>query len=158
MGGKTVYFGDVGQKSRDVISYFERNGAFKCSVDANPAEYILDVIGAGATASTDRDWHDVWMRSPEQESTVSEIQALKAESTPSAGTGSEVTSDGDFAATWFAQYRAVQARVFRHYWRSPRYIMSKVFLNTMAGLFLGFTFYREPNSVQGLQNKVSTMW
>ncbi|KAH0541819.1 hypothetical protein FGG08_003702 [Glutinoglossum americanum] len=154
MGGKTVYFGDVGENSRDVIAYFERNGAFKCPANANPAEYILDVIGAGATARTAHEWHDVWMRSPEQESLVSEVRALNVGSPKPVGTGGEVLPEGDFAATWFTQYRAVQARVFQHYWRSPRYIMSKVFLNVMAGLFLGFTFYKEPNSVQGLQNKL----
>ncbi|KAG2112806.1 hypothetical protein BD769DRAFT_1673956 [Suillus cothurnatus] len=28
--------------------------------NANPAEYMLDVIGAGATTSTSVDWHNVW--------------------------------------------------------------------------------------------------
>src|SRR5204862_1708479 len=80
MGGKTVYFGDVGQNSCDVIAYFERNGALKCRTDANPAEYILDAIGAGATAHAAREWHDVWMAGPEQESVFSEIRVLNAES------------------------------------------------------------------------------
>ena len=38
---------------------------------------------------------------------------------------------------------------------SPGYVNSKLFLNVIAGLFLGFTFYKEPNTVQGLQNKAS---
>lgn len=38
-GGKTVYFGEVGENSKVLSSYFERNGAHKCPPDANPAEW-----------------------------------------------------------------------------------------------------------------------
>ncbi|OBZ76087.1 Brefeldin A resistance protein [Grifola frondosa] len=37
-GGQTVYFGDIGERSSTLISYFERNGARKCSDTENPAE------------------------------------------------------------------------------------------------------------------------
>ncbi|KAI9872194.1 MAG: ATP-binding cassette transporter snq2, partial [Watsoniomyces obsoletus] len=49
-GGKTAYFGDIGDSSRTVIDYFESNGAFQCPGSANPAEYILDVVGAGVNS------------------------------------------------------------------------------------------------------------
>jgi len=58
-GGKTVYFGDTGEGSRTLINYFERNGGAECPPDANPAEYILEQIGAGASASANQNWHDV---------------------------------------------------------------------------------------------------
>ena len=56
-GGKTVYFGDLGENSMQLINYFEKRSGIPCGENANPAEYILDVIGAGATATTDKDWH-----------------------------------------------------------------------------------------------------
>ena len=49
-GGQTVYFGDIGKNSATLLEYFERNGARKCDSSENPAEYILEAIGAGATA------------------------------------------------------------------------------------------------------------
>jgi ATP-binding cassette, subfamily G (WHITE), member 2, SNQ2 len=58
-GGKTVYFGDTGVGSGTLIDYFQRKGGAPCPPDANPAEYILEQIGAGATATADQDWHDV---------------------------------------------------------------------------------------------------
>jgi ATP-binding cassette, subfamily G (WHITE), member 2, SNQ2 len=58
-GGKTVYFGDTGAGSRTLIDYFERHGGEVCPPDANPAEYILEQIGAGAAASAKQNWHDV---------------------------------------------------------------------------------------------------
>ena len=37
-GGRTVYFGDIGENSSTLIRYFERQGAPTCPPDANPAE------------------------------------------------------------------------------------------------------------------------
>ena len=34
--GKTVYFGDIGERSNMLIDYFERNGARKCGDAENP--------------------------------------------------------------------------------------------------------------------------
>jgi len=58
-GGKTVYFGETGGGSKTLIDYFQRNGGASCPPDANPAEYILEQIGAGATATANQNWHDV---------------------------------------------------------------------------------------------------
>ena len=58
-GGKTVYFGDTGGGSKTLINYFEKNGGTQCAPDANPAEYILEQIGAGANATIGKDWHEV---------------------------------------------------------------------------------------------------
>jgi ATP-binding cassette, subfamily G (WHITE), member 2, SNQ2 len=35
-GGKTVYFGDIGQNTSTTIDYFERNGSRKCLPGENP--------------------------------------------------------------------------------------------------------------------------
>jgi ABC-type multidrug transport system ATPase subunit/ABC-type multidrug transport system permease subunit len=154
-GGEIVFFGDIGDQSRKVIDYFESRGAFSCPRDANPAEYILDVIGAGATAHVDRDWNEVWMLSKEHKETIEEIQALKSDyAIEAAGEQISASVDAEFALPWLSQYVAVQSRLYVHYWRNPAYIMGKVFLNVVAGLFLGFTFYKVDDSVQGLQNKV----
>jgi ATP-binding cassette, subfamily G (WHITE), member 2, PDR len=36
-GGRTVYFGDIGEGSKTLLDYFERNGAPHCDDEANPA-------------------------------------------------------------------------------------------------------------------------
>lgn len=38
-GGRTVYFGPLGDDSQTLIEYLERSGAPKCKKHANPAEY-----------------------------------------------------------------------------------------------------------------------
>jgi ATP-binding cassette subfamily G (WHITE) protein 2 (SNQ2) len=140
-----------------MIDYFERSGAAKCGKNDNPAEYILDVIGAGATAKADRDWHEIWKASPEASETVREIKRLQQEY---AGRNNDqdplakAAANSTFAVSWLEQFKTVQYRMFQLYWRTPTYIMGKLILNVFAGLFLGFTFYKENSTAQGLQNKI----
>lgn len=42
-GGKTVYFGEIGQNSKVLTDYFEQHGAHACGADENPAEWMLTV-------------------------------------------------------------------------------------------------------------------
>lgn len=116
----------------------------------------MNVIGAGATARVSEDWHEIWLQSSNCKEVIEDTQSLKQEFAQLADANDdEDASDGTFAVSWWTQYKAVQIRTFQNYWRSPEYISSKMMLNTVAGLFLGFTFYKEGTSVQSLQNKVS---
>ena len=45
----------------------------------NPAEYMLEAIGAGVSPRIgNRDWKDIWLDSPECERAYEEIQEMKA--------------------------------------------------------------------------------
>ena len=59
-GGRTVYFGDIGQDSHVLVDYFQRNGGPKISPGSNPAEYMLTAIGATPGGATAIDWPSVW--------------------------------------------------------------------------------------------------
>ena len=71
-GGKTVYFGDVGANSKTLLDYFESNGAPHCDDEANPAEYMLDVVGKKA----EKDWHQIWKDSAEARAVGEEIARI----------------------------------------------------------------------------------
>ncbi|KAG6831973.1 hypothetical protein H0H87_003308 [Tephrocybe sp. NHM501043] len=76
-GGETVYFGDIGHDSRVIRDYFARHGA-PCPPNVNPAEYMLEAIGAGVSPRVgDRDWKDVWLDSKECTQAKTEILAIK---------------------------------------------------------------------------------
>lgn len=76
-GGETVYFGDIGQDSSIIREYFARHGAV-CPTNVNPAEYMLEAIGAGVTPRVgDRDWKDIWLDSPEHQRVKEEIEVIK---------------------------------------------------------------------------------
>jgi ATP-binding cassette, subfamily G (WHITE), member 2, SNQ2 len=79
-GGNTIYFGDIGEDSHVMREYFARYGA-KCPSNVNPAEYMLEAIGAGITPRIgDRDWKDIWLDSAEFARTRAEIEEIKRES------------------------------------------------------------------------------
>lgn len=42
-GGKTVYFGDIGEDAKTLTDYFARYDA-PCPKEANPAEHMIDVV------------------------------------------------------------------------------------------------------------------
>jgi ABC-type multidrug transport system permease subunit/ABC-type multidrug transport system ATPase subunit len=153
-GGKTVYFGDIGKNSKTMTSYFERNGGFPCPPDANPAEWMLEVIGAAPGSTTDIDWHQTWRESPEYTAVQEELQRLKRDVKESNPITDDSGSYREFAAPFWEQLFQVTHRVFQQYWRTPSYIYSKAALCILVALFIGFVFFRAPNTIQGLQNQM----
>ncbi|CAL9734615.1 protein Snq2p [Monosporozyma servazzii] len=151
-GGQTVYFGDIGKNSSAVVSYFERNGARKCSPRENPAEYILEAIGAGATASVKEDWHEFWLNSheyTESERKVSELINGLSSKKDEFEIGKHAS---EYATSYPYQCKYVLQRTTITFWRSLNYIISKMMLMTIGGLYVGFTFYDPGTSYTGLQN------
>lgn len=128
-GGKTVYFGPIGKNSQSLVDYFVRNGAADCPTGANPAEYMLHVIGAAPGAHTDIDWPAVWRQSPEYQSVQAELNRLISTKQTTNLTDDDAAAQREFAAPFSVQCKEVIKRVFEQYWRSPRYIYSKAVLS-----------------------------
>lgn len=159
-GGKTVFFGDLGERSNKVIEYFESRSGKKCTEDDNPAEYILDVIGAGATASSDKNWNQLFKESPLQKDLERELQEVISSPAGHLSAEDEARGEREYAAGPMLQLRTVLARTWMHFYRSPTYIVSKLGLNVVAGLFIGSTFYRNgaETSVSALQNMLFSVF
>lgn len=155
-GGQTVYFGDLGRNATTLIDYFERNGARTCDPAENPAEYMLDVIGAGATATTAFDWYSIWKASPESAATQREIEAVQTEGKNRPAVEAELHSE--FATSWGYQVKELLLRNLQSYWRDPTYLMAKLILCIVSGLFIGFTFWKSKDTVQGIQNKLFSIF
>ncbi|KAH7400176.1 ABC-2 type transporter-domain-containing protein [Cadophora sp. MPI-SDFR-AT-0126] len=158
--GKPVYFGDIGPNSSTVVSYFERNGAKPCPEDANPAEWIMEIIGCTPGSHSDIDWPAVWRSSPEYAQVHRELEDMEK----GVSQGIQVqkaTLDDDyreFAAPFSVQLWECVKRVNQQYWRTPSYIYSKAAMCLGTALFLGFTFFKADNSLQGLQNQVFSIF
>ncbi|XMA11583.1 hypothetical protein WAI453_004374 [Rhynchosporium graminicola] len=156
-GGRTVYFGEVGEGSHILTKYFERISGISCPPSANPAEWMLEVIGAAPGSHTDIDWYDAWRSSPEYQEVHRELDRLKAElpqKTQPSTNSDDQASFREFAAPFALQQWEVQKRVFQQYWRTPSYIYSKISLCIAAALFIGFSFYNAGTSQQELQNQM----
>ncbi|PYI09696.1 hypothetical protein BO78DRAFT_307994 [Aspergillus sclerotiicarbonarius CBS 121057] len=152
-GGKTVYFGELGQNMETLIRYFEDKGSSKCPRNANPAEWMLEVIGAAPGSHADRDWAEVWNQSPERTQVRLDLAQMKQELLQRPPPP-RMVGYGEFAMPIWTQFLLCLQRMFQQYWRSPSYIYSKASMCIIPPLFIGFTFWREPNSLQGLQNEM----
>ncbi|GAA5859087.1 hypothetical protein JCM8547_003998 [Rhodosporidiobolus lusitaniae] len=153
-GGRTVYFGPVGQDSKILRGYFESNGSPEFPEGVNPAEFMLEVIGAAPGSHTEIDWVDVWNNSKEKQAVKQELHQLKANPIPVDQSKQNKWAYKQFAVPLTTQYWEVQKRVFRQYWRSPVYIYSKATLCTLVPLFIGFSFFGADTSIQGLTNQL----
>jgi len=152
-GGKTVYFGDIGDNASTIKDYFERNGA-PCPSQANPAEHMIDVVSG--SLSKGKDWHQVWMNSSEHTAVAKELDQMieHAANIPAA-----TTDDGhEFATSYWTQTKLVTNRMNISLYRNTEYIMNKVALHIGSALFNGFTFWMIGDSVADLQNVLFTIF
>lgn len=123
-GGRTVYFGDIGQNSHILQEYFESNGAPHCPPAENPAEWMLEVIGAAPGSKTEIDWPNVWRHSPQYAEMKSELSRMK-ELTRAQTQQDREAGLKEFAVPFSIQLYEVTKRNFEQYWRTPTYIYSK---------------------------------
>ncbi|KAL3233195.1 Uncharacterized protein RNJ44_05111 [Nakaseomyces bracarensis] len=153
-GGKTVYFGDLGDGCKTMIDYFESHGSHKCPPDANPAEWMLEVVGAAPGSHANQDYHEVWKNSDEYRKVHEELEWMATELPKRIHKDTEDDLEGEFASGLFYQIKLVSLRLFQQYWRSPDYLWSKFFLTIFNNIFIGFTFFKADRSLQGLQNQM----
>ncbi|KAL2823411.1 ABC-2 type transporter-domain-containing protein [Aspergillus cavernicola] len=159
-GGRTVYFGDIGDKSSILANYFEKNGAPKLPADANPAEWMLEVIGAAPGTHSDIDWPVVWRESQERQDVHQHLADLTQtlSQKPVETSEDDATKHNEFAAPFLSQLWECLLRVFSQYWRTPIYIYSKTALCILTALYIGFSFFQADNTRQGLQNQMFSVF
>jgi ABC-type multidrug transport system ATPase subunit/ABC-type multidrug transport system permease subunit len=154
-GGKVTYFGDIGPNSETMLSYYERNGARHCSPDENPAEYVLEAIGAGVGGHTDKDWVQIWRNSPEAGEVKREVEAIK--SGKSAATNVPKHEEGEareFAQNRWYQLKQLYVRFNIIFWRNPSYNVGRIMQSLLVGLVVGFSFWKIGNSVSDMNMRV----
>ncbi|KAF4631501.1 hypothetical protein G7Y89_g6633 [Cudoniella acicularis] len=149
-GGRTVYFGDIGSNAKQMISYFERHGAKHCEPQQNPAEWMLEVIGAAPGVTADRDWVQTWRESTEFTSVIQDLDDMQKKLPKTTQQEENSSSSRSFASSFHFQLYMCLKRAFEQYWRDPSYIYAKL----GQGLFLGLSFFKEALSLQGLQNQM----
>jgi ATP-binding cassette subfamily G (WHITE) protein 2 (PDR) len=125
--GKPIYFGELGPNCNTLSQYFERNGAIPCALDANPAEYMMEVTGCAPGTESEIDWPNVWRSSPEFAKVHQELEYM--ERTLQKPEMLKIRSDyREFAAPFSVQLWECFKRVNSQYWRCPTYIYSKTAL------------------------------
>lgn len=149
-GGKTVYFGELGDNSQTLLQYFENNGARKCGEDENPAEYMLEIVNQGRNENG-QDWFDVWKGSEEAQLVQRQIDQLHEEKKHDNLDIAGETGGGEFAMPLITQIQECTIRAFQQYWRMPSYVLAKMGLCAVASLFIGFSFFSADSTLAGMQ-------
>ncbi|CAG8363574.1 unnamed protein product [Penicillium salamii] len=148
-GGNTVYFGETGENSRNLVDYFGRYGFFM-DKDDNPAEYILSTVTDQRSGS--RDWVETWQKSPEAAAVVSRIKSLNDHL--------QLHDDADpvaylaYSQSFGRQVYAVTSRHWTTIWRHGQYNFSRFFKCIFYELVVSFTFFHEGTDLQSLQNRM----
>ncbi|CAN3356086.1 pleiotropic ABC efflux transporter of multiple drugs Cdr1p [Diutina catenulata] len=156
-GGQTVYFGDLGENCQTLIEYFESHGAHKCPPQANPADWMLEVVGAAPGSKANQDYYQVWLNSEEYRAVREELNDFETR-LGAIPRHEDPDSHRKYAAPLWKQYCLVTWRTLVMDWRSPGYIYSKLLLVIGSSLFNGFAFFKANNSMQGLQNQMFSVF
>ncbi|KAK4939048.1 ATP-binding cassette transporter snq2 [Elasticomyces elasticus] len=153
-GGETVYFGDIGKDAHVLLGYFSRHGA-ECPADANPAEWMLDAIGAGiAPRIGDRDWGEIWRSSDELATVKSEITTMKEERLRQHADSQQNLGEQEYASPLWHQVKTVSWRTHLAFWRSPNYGFTRLFNHVIVALLTGLDFLQLDDSRSSLQYRV----
>lgn len=106
-----------------------------------------------------KDWNATWKESEECLAVYEEIDRIhQSAQMHAAEDESTVQTASEFATPFWQQLCLVSQRVFQQYWRMPYYIWAKLGLGMSSGLFIGFSAYNSPNSLQGMQNVIFSVF
>ena len=158
-GGECIYFGDIGEDSHILQDYFRRNGA-DCPPDANPAEWMLDAIGAGQTRRIgDRDWGDIWRTSAELANVKQEIIQIKAERADAVRQSNATQeAEREYAAPLWQQVKVVCNRTNIAFWRSRNYGFTRLFTHVVIALVTGLAYLQLDDSRASLQYRIFVLF
>jgi ABC-type multidrug transport system ATPase subunit/ABC-type multidrug transport system permease subunit len=152
-GGRTAYYGEIGKDASTMIDYFESNGGPICSPEANPAEYLLEVVNAGTSGKVKQDWADIWDNSTEAKELGQELESIhqSADQTPQ-------RKALTYSTPFLTQLYHVHNRLALGYWRSPDYNFGR-FVTIMAiSLISGFSFWKLSDSITDAKNRMFAMF
>lgn len=102
-----------------MAEYFESRGARPLLESENPAEYLLEVIGAGVGAAPSTiDWVNAWQQSQQRADLHKELERLEQEAQQKT-----IPSDNsrEFATSQLYQTLEITKRLTLVWWRNPQY-------------------------------------
>ncbi|PRP74981.1 hypothetical protein PROFUN_07374 [Planoprotostelium fungivorum] len=149
-GGRVAYFGDIGPRSSTLTRYLTERGVRACTEEENPAEYMLEAIGAGVNGSTDKDWPELWLQSKERREVVREIEdMMQREEKDDDERGAK-----EFSTDTLYQFLLVYRRLNIIFWRDPYYNFGRLVQALIVGLLNGFSYWQLGSSSSDLQLRI----
>jgi len=148
-GGQMVFFGELGgADSRNLVQYFEKMpGVTPLRRGANPANWMLECIGAGVSggapndhASLESDYFVEYFNASPEHATLSDALANGDSITKPSANSQQVEFAQKRAADSATQFRFVVGRFMTMYWRTPSYTITGAVLGVVLAFVFGITF------------------
>ena len=150
-GGKVAYDGPMGKACSEPLTYLSTYGR-SCRQTENPAEYFLDVIGAGSRSTVTDDWAQIWQQSETREKRKQILDQLTSISPTDDYSLSRY--NGTYAAPFHIQLAVILRRTWFYYWREPDYGTSKLLLHIGNALLNSLTYLQSADDQRGAYNRV----
>jgi energy-coupling factor transporter ATP-binding protein EcfA2 len=178
-GGEIVYFGELGDKARNLINYFQSApGTPPCPPNSNPGTWMLEILGAGTTGAgqaVDEDGNRVdfaafYKRSSlKKENDVVLAQtisnpsrrALAGLSTPAIAKMKEFekTIHQRFVRGYFVQLKMLLQRDLQAYLRTGSFTVARYAVVAMITLLFSLIFYQQKiTNVADIQSRVVLLY
>ncbi|KAL8280242.1 hypothetical protein RQP46_007356 [Phenoliferia psychrophenolica] len=144
-GGKTVYAGKTGEHATILTDYFASHG-IETPPTANPPEHVISTVAP--IGGTTVDWPGRWKESRQAAEVLERIDLLSSRARDALP---DDTKHSPFAASYYEQTKELVIRNFRAQWRQGDYHTTQLVLLVFFGMYLGFFFYKLPNSIAGVE-------
>ncbi len=158
-GGQTVFFGNLGENSSNLIGFFENAPEVSpMPLNVNPATWMLDIIGAGtaaaAAAAAGSSTSSVDYAAHYASSTLAKVNLLHLETLITPNEGSKRIDDAEieklnsiqYNASYWTQFMLLMKRIALTYWRSPTYSFVRHFTSLLIALIFGSAFPQQEYS------------
>jgi ABC-type multidrug transport system permease subunit len=158
-GGETVFYGELGKDSENLIDYFEQYSATTpIQPGENPATWMLTTIGAGS-ASTDTkpfDYAGSYQVSDLHKECLQEIERR----TKVVSEAGRIGFPARYATGLSTQISVVLGRAKTVYWRSPSYNTVRMVTAAVLALLIGSVYAssRTPVDESDMNSRASTIF
>lgn len=155
-GGHLIYFGNIGEDARDVITYFERHGR-SIKSHTNPADFVLECSGAGVGRGTGGwDPAEAWKNDPLARELDENLRNLYDETSELAANAPKF--DSPYAVGSLGQIFQCQVRALKTKYRLPVATRSYMLMYLSMALVLGTLYFQLDFSTIGARNRVSLIF
>eukprot|EP00644_Phytophthora_capsici_P014051 jgi/Phyca11/539268/estExt2_Genewise1Plus.C_PHYCAscaffold_30168 len=157
-GGETVFVGELGEKCRKLVEYFESIPGVSPLPDRyNPATWMLECIGAGVNNVASMDFVEYFKNSEEKRFLDHEM-ALEGVTVPAPHLPEMIFQKKRAASSW-TQAKFLTVRFMRMYWRTPTYNMTRFIIGLFLAVLFGLTYVDvEYVSYQGINGGVGMVF
>ncbi|KAG6957384.1 hypothetical protein JG688_00010997 [Phytophthora aleatoria] len=159
-GGETVFVGELGEKCRKLVEYFESILGVAALPDRyNPATWMLECIGAGVNNGGHNTMDFVEYFKTSQEKRILDNEMAQEGVTVPASHLPEMIFQKKRAASSWTQAKFLTMRFMRMYWRTPTYNMTRFAIGLFLALLFGLTYVDvEYVSYQGINGGVGMVF